>query len=305
MNIVYFGNNPRGVKCLTVLHAAGFNVAAVVVHHGASDKPEPASVHYLAKQYGLPVFDPKNVNSSEFLIELKKIKPDLMVLSGYNQILKREILAFPPKGTINLHGGYLPKYRGGSPINWQIINGETVGACAIIYVDEGIDTGDILAQETYPIGLDDTAGEITEKTLNIFPRLLIEVVNQIKSGAVKPIKQDLALGSYYCKRYPDDGRIVWDKMTAQDVHNLVRGLNGPSLQGAFTFLRDQEIIIWRTKLCSLSIKGIPGRIALKNEEGVIVLTKDSGVLITEIKLGDDPRILSARDYFKICGWTFV
>lgn len=305
MNIVYFGNNPRGVKCLAALHEAGFNVAAVVVHHGADGKPGPNSVCHLAKQYGKPVFDPKNVNSPEFLVDLKKIKPDLMILSGYNQILKKEILAIPPKGTINLHGGYLPKYRGGSPINWQIINGETVGGCAIIYVDEGIDTGDILAQEIYPIGPNDTAGETSEKTLKIFSRLLIEVLNKIKTGAVNPIKQDLSLGSYYCKRYPDDGRIFWDRMTAQEIHNLVRGLSGPLLQGAFTFLQDQKIIVWRTKICDLSVKGVPGRIALKTDDGVIALARDFGISIMEIKLGEDPRVLSAKDFFKIRGWTFT
>jgi len=304
MNIVYFGNNVRGVKCLETLYENGFSISAVVIHHGASCEPEPTSVHYLAKKLNIPVYEPKNVNSPHFIMKLKELRPDLIVLSGYNQILKKELLQIPPKGTINLHGGYLPYYRGGSPINWQIINGETVGGCAIIYVDEGIDTGDIIAQELYSISPDETAGEVIEKTLAIFSRLLAKTVNQIEDDRVKPIKQDLSAGTYYCKRYPQDGQIFWNRKTSFQVHNLVRGLNGPQLPGAFTFLKENKIVIWKTKLLKKRVRGVPCRIALKQGDGVIVMAADGGILVTEIKIDKDPQIISAKDYFMICGLTF-
>lgn len=299
MNIVYFGNNPRGVKCLEALHEAGFTPSAVVIHHQVPNIP--GSVHALAKQLGLPCYDPKNVNSSEFLTKLRKLQPDLMILTGYNQLLKRDILQIPPKGTINLHGGYLPYYRGGSPINWQIINGETTGGCAIIYVDEGIDTGDIIVQELYDIHPDATVGEIIPKTLEIFPRLLVDAVKQIENGTVHAVKQDPLAGTYYCKRYPWDGQIFWDQMTAVQVHNLVRALNGPNLDGAFTFLEGEKVVILRTKLLIPLIKGIPGRIALKQEGGVVIVAKDRGLLVTEIKIQD--QVLSAQNFLRICGMT--
>lgn len=304
MNIVYFGNNRRGVRCLETLYENGFNISAVVIHHGAPDKRDPASVHHLANKCNMPVYDPENVNSPDFIVKLKELKPELMVLAGYNQILKSDILQISPKGTINLHGGYLPYYRGGSPINWQIINGETTGGCAIIYVDEGIDTGDIIAQELYPIAPDETAGVVIEMTLEIFPRMLIDVLKKIEDGCVRPVNQDLSKGAYYCKRYPQDGQIFWDRMTALQVHNLARGLNGPTLPGAFTFLDGKKIIIWRTRLLKNAVKGVPGRIALRQQGAVIVLARDSGVIVVEIKTGDDPQIISAKDYFKICGCTF-
>lgn len=300
MNIVYFGNNPRGAKCLEALHEAGFTPSAVVIHHHAPDTPR--SVHAVAKQLGLPVYDPKNVNSPEFLEELGKMRPELMILTGYNQILKRDILQIPPKGTINLHGGYLPYYRGGSPINWQIINGETTGGCAIIYVDEGIDTGDIIAQELYEIHPDETAGEIVQKTLEIFPRLLVDVVKQIENGTVQAVKQDPSVGAYYCKRYPHDGQIFWGSMTAVQVHNLVRALKGPGLDGAFTFLNGEKIAILNTKLLDMVIKGVPGRIALKQQGGVVIIAKDRGLLVTTIKIQD--QVILAKEYFKICGMIF-
>ncbi|MCP4373426.1 MAG: methionyl-tRNA formyltransferase [Deltaproteobacteria bacterium] len=301
MNTVYFGNNPRGVKCLDALHEAGFTPSAVVIHHQAPNNTGP--VHVLARQLALPVYDPKNVNSPTFLEELRKIQPDLMILTGYNQILRRDILQIPLKGTINLHGGYLPYYRGGSPINWQIMHGETTGGCAIIYVDEGIDTGDIIAQELYEIHPEATAGEVVQKTLEIFPRLLVDVVKQIQNGTVQVVKQDPSAGAYYCKRYPQDGQIFWDKMTAVQVHNLARALNGPGLDGAFTFLNGEKIALLKTRLLDMLIKGVPGRIALKREGGVVVITKDRGILVITIKIGD--QIIPAKDYFKICGMTLT
>jgi methionyl-tRNA formyltransferase len=304
MKIIYFGNNTRGVKCLEALHESGLKASAVVIHHKAPDESGSHSVHHLAKKLCVPVFDPVNVNSSEFLDGLRKFAPDLMILSGYNQILKKEILTIPRKGTINLHGGRLPEYRGGSPINWQIINGETQGACSIIYVDEGIDTGDIIAQGLYDIGPYETAGEIADKTLKIFPELLIGALERIKSGKIVAIKQDHSAGKYYCKRYPQDGRIDWKTMTSLEIHNLSRALNGPQLPGSFSVLNGETVIIWKTKLSSIEVKGVPGRVALKAHGGVIVLAKDKGLVITEIKVGKNPEVMPANSYFKIRGWTF-
>jgi len=304
MRIVYFGNNIRGVICLEALHENGFDISAVVVHHGAPDEALPTSVHHLAKGLSIPVFDPGNVNAPDFISKLQGLSPELMILCGYNQILKREILDVPSKGTINLHGGYLPYYRGGSPINWQILNGETVGGCAIIYVDEGIDTGDIIAQELYPIGPDEIAGEVIEKTLRIFPVLLINAVKQIEDGRVRPIKQDLSVGTYYCKRYPRDGQIFWGRMTALQIHNLVRALNGPHLPGAFSLLDGRKIIIWKTKLLENPVAGPPGRIALKEKDGVIVIAADNGILVTEIKVEKERKIIGAKDFFRIRGSSF-
>ncbi len=299
MNIIYFGNNPRGVKCLEALHKSGFTPSAVVIHHHAPDSP--GTVHALAKQLKLPIYDPKRVNAPEFLQTFRALQPDLMILTGYNQILRHDILQIPPQGTLNLHGGYLPYYRGGSPINWQILNGEATGGCAIIYVDEGVDTGDIIAQELYDIPPDATAEEIVQKTLDIFPGLLVDVVKQIQTGTVNVLKQDPSVGTYYCKRYPQDGQIFWERMTALEIHNLVRALNSPNLEGAFTFLNGEKIAILRTQLLKTVIKGVPGRIALKQDGGVVVIAKDHGLLVTDIHVIGQQ--LLAKNYFKLGGFT--
>jgi methionyl-tRNA formyltransferase len=126
-------------------------------------------------------------------------------------------------------------------------------------------------------------------------------MKQIEDGSVHAVKQDPQAKTYYCKRYPWDRQIFWDKMTAGQVHNLVRALHGPNLPGAFTFLEGEKIVILRTKLLAPLIRGVPGRIALKQQDGVVIIAKDRGLLVTEIEIQN--QILSAQNFFRICGMT--
>ena len=246
----------------------------------------------LGRKYNFPIIYPENINSEDAITQLKTLKADLFILCGYNKILKQPIIAIPPLGTINLHGGKLPEYRGAAPINWQIINGETTGGCSIIYVDEGIDTGDIIAQEIYPIAADDTHASILDKTLEIFPKMLLEVLHQIKTGTVMADKQNPEEGSYYSRRYPRDSRIDWTRMTDVQVHNLVRGMHGP-YPAAFTYRGDIKVEIDRTELLEETISGIPGKVPQKRGSQAVVLAKNRGLVIMEITVNGekiDPSI---------------
>jgi len=293
MKIVYFGNNIRGVKCLSAVCEAGHQVAGVVVHRGAVGGSGPTSVYARAKELSIPTYGPEKVNAPDFIEQVRQIAPDLMILSGYTQILRKTLLSIPRLGTINLHGGRLPDYRGGSPINWQIINGETQGACSILYADEGIDTGDILATKTYAIGPDETAGEVTAKTLELFPPMLVDVLAQIASGTATATQQDRQAGCYYCQRRPQDGQIFWHRMTATQVHNLVRALNGPGLPGAFTYLAGKKYVICRTRLLNETICGPAGRIAIRTPDGVIVICRDRGILVQQVGLASGETVPAA------------
>jgi len=155
-------------------------------------------------------------------------------------------------------------------------------------VDEGIDTGDIIAQEIYPITMEDTHASVLEKTLNIFPPLLETVLQQIEngSGSVKATKQDLLAGHYYSRRYPRDSRIDWKTMDDVQVNNLVRGMHGP-YPAAFTYLGDTRIEIHKTKLLDESISGTPGRVPQKHGKDVIVLAKNRGLLIEKISVDEN------------------
>lgn len=275
---VFFGKGARALACLRAM-AAGPGAPILVV-----TLPGDQALAALAGELGLPVMAPARVNDPAFLAELAALDPDLFILAGYTQIVRREFLALPRRGTINLHGGRLPYYRGGSPINWQIINGETVGGCAIILVDEGVDTGPILAQQLYDIGPDDDAGQATQKTLEIFPPLLVTVIEHIAAGQERPQPQDPLHGTHYCKRYPQDGEIIWHRMSAAQAHNLVRALNGPGLPGAFTFLEGSKLAIHQARRLPGAYAGPPGRVAHKLPEGSVVMCQDTGLLLCQVSL---------------------
>lgn len=297
MRILYFGNGIRGVRCLEALVEKGRrgDIVAVITPPGEADQ-----VAVSAKKHGFKIMQPERVNGEGSIREIKSLTPDLFILAGYNRILKKELISVPPLGAINLHGGKLPEYRGVAPINWQIINGETTGGCAILFVDEGIDTGDIIAQELYEITEEDTAATILEKTLELFPRLLLAVVNDLEQGRVTRVKQNPLQGCYYTRRYPRDGRIGWREMTAFQVYNLVRALVRP-YPGAFFYYKHIKIIVNRSTLIPEEIKGTPGRIVLFRGEGMVVTARDRGILIEEIAIEAETSSITPRSYFKVLG----
>lgn len=290
MNITYFTKGQRGSTCLAYILEKGYGVGAVI------GVDQEAEIDQLAEQYGFPVFLLDKINSPESISQLKKPNPDLFVLCGFNKILKTPVIEIPPQGTINLHGGKLPEYRGAAPINWQIINGETSGGCSIIYVDEGIDTGDIIVQERYPIKPDDTHASILEKTLEIFPRLLLQVLEQVENGTVQARKQDPEAGGYFNRRFPEDSRIDWAEMTDVQVHNLVRGMHGP-YQAAFSCRGEVKVEIDRTLLLEETIAGLPGRVSHIRGSQVVILAKNRGLLISDITINGEKMDPAA--YFKI------
>ncbi len=277
MKIVYFSKGVRGTVCLAAALRAGHRIAAVVAGGPEQD------LESLCRDNHLSLHAPANPNTLEFAELLGTLDAEIFVCSGYNRILKPMIFNIPHRGTINLHGGRLPFYRGAAPINWQIINGETVGGCCVLFMDEGIDTGPIIRQELYPITEDDTHASVLDKTLIIFPELLTEVLQGIENDNIRPLKQNLEEGCYYTRRYPDDSRINWRDMSDVQIHNLVRGMQGP-FPHAFTFRENEKIEIEHTVLLKEDIKGVSGRVSLKRDDGVIVLCRNRGLLVNEIRI---------------------
>ena len=290
MNIIYFSKGVRGSRCLAQILDSGYQVKAVVAVNQDDD------LETMANEYGFPILIPELLNTEETVQILEEYNPDLFILCGYNKILKPMIFNIPPRGTINLHGGKLPEYRGAAPINWQIINGETTGGCSILYVDEGIDTGDIITQKIYPIKAEDTHASILEKTLTIFPPLLVEVLQQVEDGTVKSVPQDPLEGRYFSRRFPRDSQINWQLMDDVQIHNLVRGMHGP-YPAAFTFRDNTKIEIDKTQLLQKSITGTAGHIPQKQGRHVIVLAKNRGLLIEEITI--DGQRIDPSDFFKV------
>jgi methionyl-tRNA formyltransferase len=290
MNVVYFSNGQRGIVCLRDLLRSAHRIRGVVAS-GADPELERVCV-----EHDLPLHIEPKPNTPVFADRLASMGADVFVCSGYNRILQPLIFTIPPRGTLNLHGGRLPDYRGAAPINWQIINGEVMGGCCVLFMDEGIDTGPVARQELYPIGEDDTHQSVLDRTLEIFPRLLREVLQEMDAGTLKVAEQDRDEGCHYSRRFPEDSRIHWCFQTDREIHNLVRGMQGP-YPHAFTERHDEKMEIERTTLLGETVKGIPGRVVQTKGDGVIVICRNRGILLNEIHFRG--TYSSARQVIKV------
>lgn len=270
MRILFAGNKGRGVACLRALAEAGHEIAGVVAHPGSA---APESVAQVASSLRLPVFTPRRVNDPDSLANLASLKPDLTVLAGYSQIVGEQFIALAPHGCINLHGGKLPEYRGSSPMNWALINGETEFGISVIEVDCGVDTGDVLSERTFQIGIDDTIADLQRVADAEFPEMLVDVVRRIEAGTVERRKQDPERAAYYPLRFPEDGLILWDQFTASEIHNRIRALTDP-YPGAFTYLGGRRLKLLASRLAAHDVHGEPGRIYRVTERGLLVCARD-------------------------------
>ncbi len=281
MRILFAGNKERGVSCLDALVANGYEVVSVLAH----DSPAGQSLVDASTRQGIPVLRPKNVNHPDVIVQLSMFAPDLTVLAGYGQIVRQAFISIAALGCVNLHGGKLPQYRGSSPMNWALINGESSFTLSIIAVDAGVDTGDVLNERTFPIADDDTIVQLQETANRAFPEMLVEVVAQIETGTLVRRKQDESLAAYYPLRFPDDGLILFDLHTAEQIHNRIRALTDP-YPGAFTFLKGMRVALLSSQLAKRLYFGEPGRVYLKNQNGLLVCARDKCLWIKTAVFAD-------------------
>jgi len=215
--------------------------------------------------------------------------PRLSIIAGLTHILPKNLIDLPELGTINLHGGRVPRYRGGSPLNWQIINGEMEIGISILRVDEGIDSGPVLAQACFPISeLDDIAFVHTRANV-LFAQMTVNVVNSLEAGCTTETPQDETQAAYWHQRNDADGAIHWSKMTAREVHNLVRAL-APLYPGAHCEGPSGTVRILKTVLPDLDLRGVPGRVVFLQKHGPYVVCTDRAILVLEYKLSGEGRL---------------
>jgi methionyl-tRNA formyltransferase len=187
----------------------------------------------IATKHGVPVFQPNSVNTPEGVAGLREFRPDLLVVAAYGQILSKEVLEVPPLGGINVHASLLPKYRGAAPIHWAIYHGETTTGVTIIRMSVSLDAGDVLAQETIPIGPDETSGDVEARLAPLGAKLALQVIEQLKAGTAHGVKQDKALVTKAPKMTKEHGAIDWAR-SARQVCNHVRAMQ--PWPTAYTFL---------------------------------------------------------------------
>ncbi len=242
---VVFAYHNVGVRCLSVLLAHGIDVALVVSH---TDNPNETiwfdSVTALAGRHGIPVITPEDPNTELVVAQIAGLQPDFIFSFYYRLMLKPALLAIPKRGAYNMHGSLLPKYRGRVPVNWAVIHGERITGATLHEMVAKPDAGRILAQQAVPILPDDTAFEVFSKVTVAAEMALDDILPALIGGTAQPREQNLAAGSYFGGRKPEDGRIDWAQ-SALSVHNLIRAV-APPYPGAYFDTKAGRVIVQRS-----------------------------------------------------------
>jgi methionyl-tRNA formyltransferase len=250
---IVFAYHNVGVRCLKVLLSHGIDVALVVTH---PDNPNEniwfESVAKTAADYAIPIIFPADANAPEVVEQFAAIAPDFIFSFYFRQMLKPNVLAAASRGAYNMHGSLLPKYRGRTPVNWAILQGETATGATLHRMVEKPDAGEIVAQQAVPILRDDTAKEVFDKVTCAAELCLDDILPALIAGTAVHRPLDLSQGSYFGGRKPEDGRIDWAQ-PAQRVHDLIRAV-APPYPGAFCELAGQKLFIYRS-LCPSSAIG--------------------------------------------------
>lgn len=244
MKAVVFAYHNMGIAGLDALKREQFDIKAIFSHE--DDPGENCwfdSVINWAKQNGVRIFCPEDVNTVEWIEKLRKMSPDVIFSFYYRRLLGRNILSIPPSGAYNLHGSLLPAYRGRAPVNWVLVNGEKRTGVTLHYMVEKADAGDIVGQKEVTIEFEDTALTLYKKICAKTTEILDEMLPLMKHGRAPRTAQDLRMGSYFGGRKPEDGKIDW-RWPAMRIYNLIRAVTDP-YPGAFTFLPEGEkLFVW-------------------------------------------------------------
>ncbi len=254
MKIVFMGTPDFAVPALKALAESDKHQVTLVVTQpdrpkGRSGKPAPSDVKQCALEYGIPVFQPEKIRDKEAVDRLYAQQADIFVVAAFGQILPREILEMPRYGCVNIHGSLLPKYRGAAPIQWAVLNGEKEAGNTIMQMNEGLDTGDILTQESIPLDEKETAGSLYEKLSQMGGPLLLKTLDLLEEGKVTPVPQDNEQSCYAKMLRKEMGQIDWNQ-SAESISRLVRGMNPwPS---AYTHWNGKLLKIWMASAVSES-----------------------------------------------------
>jgi len=255
---------------------------------GRGQKITPPPVKVLAQKHNIPVYQPYTVKDEGFIELVKDILPDLFVVVAFGQIIPKSLLSIPPYGAVNVHPSLLPKYRGAAPIQWAIINGETVTGVSIVCITPYLDSGDILLQKAVPIEPEQTAGELHDILAKLGAELLLKAIRGIKKGNLTPIPQNGALATYAPKIKKEDGLIDWN-IPAKKIACLIRGLD--PTPGAYSYLNGKLLKLFRPLVIPFTSKDeIPGTIIEANPKGIHISTKEGILVVKEVQLEGRKRM---------------
>lgn len=303
MKILFMGTPDLAAVCLeAVYNKAGVEVVGVLTQ---PDKPKgrgmklvPPPVKVFAEEHGIPVYQPQTLKNGTFEDELKKLDPDMIIVAAYGKILPKYVLDYPKYGCVNAHGSILPKYRGASPIQRAIIDGEKVTGITAMYMAEGLDTGDIIKIYPCDITPDDDFGSLHDKMANLAGVAMCDVIDMTENGTITRTKQDDEKSSYAAKIEKEDTVIDFTK-NAEDIVNLVRGLSPAPL--AVTRTPDGKLLkLTHARLSDMAKTDNAGEVAALSDkgEGEIVLSCGDGCISVTGVVPEGKKPMKSADYIR-------
>ena len=316
LKIVFMGTPDFAEESLKAVYNAGHKIEAVVTN---MDKPKgrgmklvASPVKQFAQEKELKIFQPQKVrNNTEFIEEIKKINPDVICVVAYGKILPKELLDIPRLGCINVHGSLLPEYRGAAPIQWAVLNGDKKTGITTMYMDVGMDTGDMILKEEVEIGEDETTGELWERLSRVGADLLVKTLEMVERGNAPREKQgnNFTMAPMLNKEM---SKIDWKNKTASEIKNLVRGLN--PIMGAYSFLNKKKLKFWKVNVITeeelernfpelkdyaYKMPDIENGTVLfsDSKNGLYIKAKDGIIKVIEIQ-GENAKRMSVNEFLK-------
>ncbi len=301
MKVLFMGTPDFAVSTLEAIIQAGHEVIGVVTQpdkmKGRGGKVSFPPVKEAAIKHNLTVYQPVKVREPEYLQIIRELEPEVIVVAAFGQLLPKALLDIPSFGCINVHASLLPKYRGASPIQAAIINGEKETGVTIMHMDVKIDTGDMILKESIPIAGDETGGSLHDKLALLGASLLVKALEQLEDGSAKRIPQDDSQATHVKMLDKEMGNIDFSK-PAIDIERMIRGLNPwPS---AYTKINGKTLKIWRAEVIEHSSEAKPGEIVTIGKDRIAVMTGKDALVIRELQLEGKKR-LSCEEFLR--GYT--
>ena len=296
MRIIFMGTPDFSVGIMEALAARGHEIVLAVTQpdkpKGRGGKVAFSPVKEAAEKLAIPVFQPKRIRDPENIAHLREQKPEMIVVAAFGQILPEEILTMAPFGCINVHASLLPKYRGASPIQWAVLDGEKESGVTIMRMDAGVDTGDIVAQKAIPLDPEETAGSLFDKLSVLGSALLCESIEAIENGTAVYTPQDHTKATHTGKIEKSMGKMDWT-LPAAVLERRVRGLS--PWPGAYTVCDGKTLKIWKATVVSGASSGEnppPGSV-LGTKDALVVQTGEGALAVTELQLEGKKRMDAA------------
>jgi methionyl-tRNA formyltransferase len=299
MRIIFIGTGEIGLPALHALtKARDHHVLAVVTQPdrpvGRQLKLAASPIKDAAFKLHLKIFQPEKIGSAASVAQLKYLRPDLIVVAAYGQILTKDILHLPNYGCLNIHASLLPKYRGASPIHAAIAAGEKQSGVTIMWMDEGLDTGDILLQEMVTLRRHDTAGSLHDRLAKLGADALLKAIPLAETGNAPRLKQDKAKATMTKKLRKEDGHIKWDRPQIEIDAHIRAMTDWPSAYAWIPQEEDHKMLKIFSTIVSRRAKGKPGEVLRVDKHGILVAAKVGGLLLREVQLEGKKRMHAAE-----------